>query len=289
MYGAWGGGGVKQLAMPVFPNQNPDARLVYNRVDKVGSTSILAILELLCKKIGCAKANLTEIGDFPRAREYKRSLESLPPRSVWARHASHLKDMDPDTFLWINTVRDPVERWRSMFEWQKSTTFWHNTGHGASEEVDPCGGPASLGFDECVASLRNQNFSIPSQLAYFCDADPHCKTPGSCEHVPCSLEHALRTMHTYALVGITEHFADSLALFEHLLPVFFLNASRLASVHVQPSNRYARERAHRARNATQPDRDATRNIIRAGAVNAADELRFYDATLQLFWEKKRAM
>ena len=208
------------LFAQISPEVNPTIRLVYNRVDKAGSTSMSDILGAQCRRLGCVMNEVRGGRDFPSKRVYKHILQALPAHGVFVRHAFHLGHLGTG-FAWINLVREPVERWASMYDWQRSDYFKKVTGHGPDSTVDPCQ-MRELSFEACIEAVRASNSSlrIPSQMRYFCEPDENCHSASNCNvSATCTLQQALHVATThYHLVGITEDFAGSINAFEWLLP-----------------------------------------------------------------------
>lgn len=266
----------------------PAIRLVYNRVDKTGSASLARILEMQqIRRVVSHMDYVTEGMDFPSRAEYAQALSRLPMRGVYVRHAHHLLSTDA-SYVWVNVVREPLARWRSQFEWQRSTRYRIATGHGASLEIDPCQSAGLKTLDACLLelnrsrghrALRSSQIRMPSQLAYFCEPDVQCgRRYGCSEAAACTLDAALHALNRrYRLVGLTERFEQTIGLLEAMLPLFFRNASRWSSYH-----------DHRTRSRSSGgDHDprvqaAARDIAARIATNYADEMRFYNAAKQLF-------
>lgn len=275
-----------QMTMGLSPETNRTTRLVYNRVDKAGSSSLSRILGVQCRVLKCHMDAVPGGKDFPRKDVYTRTLTGLPAHSVFIRHAHHLRSVGPE-FAWINLVREPVERWASMYDWQRSTQFRRNTGHGPNHEVDPCQ-QVGWSFEACMEQVRAENASlvVPSQMKYFCEPDENCLDEFNCKwSATCTLQQALHTLHNrYHLVGLTEDFATSIAAFEWLLPLFFRNASRMAGLHENTAASHgAKELKTHARSV--PHNSTAFKTVSEQAVNFAEEMALYDYAKQLFYHK----
>ena len=55
---------------------------------------------------------------FPAQQEYARQLAGLRPADVYVNHAAHLSNTNHT--LWINVVREPVDRWNSLYNYRRS-------------------------------------------------------------------------------------------------------------------------------------------------------------------------
>jgi len=83
-------------------------RLAYNRIDKAASTSMLFLLNELGKEEHFEVHNNGQ-PYFPSPPVLRQQLDTVPDGAVWINHANFLESATDD-FVWMNVVRDPLER-----------------------------------------------------------------------------------------------------------------------------------------------------------------------------------
>ena len=81
---------------------------------------------------------------------------------------------------WINLVRDPVERFVSLFHFLRSEHRWVNQVQKPPQEwfekdINTC---ITSGDPECQFNPKS-NYLKEHQLTYFCGSSPECKRIGS--------------------------------------------------------------------------------------------------------------
>jgi len=223
-----------------------DTVLVYNRVAKAGSTFLTELLSGLSKRNHFHMRYSTS-GVRPSGEELQSELRSVSNGTVWIRHAGFW-DAAPAHFTWVNLVRDPLDRFRSLYE-MYATIGLSRPSRRQSIKVmqrnyaalakDAACGCWNTSFAACISASveRNCSLCIPSQMAYFCppaDVDGvdegmgnfrRCDTP----RFNCTAQAALQRLRTrYKAVGLEEEMDASIQLFERLLPQFFTGATALA-------------------------------------------------------------
>ncbi|XP_066288134.1 uronyl 2-sulfotransferase-like isoform X2 [Branchiostoma lanceolatum] len=226
-------------------NSNGFDRLVYNRVGKCGSRSLITILSVLSKKNGFNYAKDPKIKHwqtrFPLREQIAlvQYVDKLPPPFFYNRHFHFI---DFTRFgarqpIYINMIRDPFDRLVSSY-------YFKRFGDGRSDDR---GGHLTeeerlRSFDACVLEeqvecTRGLHYIIP----FFCGQRPGCRIalpfpPGgddvflytsetSRDSSRWALERAKdNVLDKFLVVGILEEFNDTLRVLEHLLPTFFKGA-----------------------------------------------------------------
>lgn len=122
-------------------------KVIYNRISKAGSTTMTALI-LALSKIN----DFTVVKDahyFPSNHQLRPKLIDLPEDSIYINHCNYVSDL-PGEFVWINMMREPVERAASEFYYEVSETRGeHGLDDLHTREKDiPCGCPYDE-FDEC--------------------------------------------------------------------------------------------------------------------------------------------
>ena len=119
---------------------------------------------------------------------------------------------------------------------------------------------------ECDLST---NYLIEQQLTYFCGSAPQCRQIGNVQ----ALNQAKYNAEMYyAVIGVTEHFRISLALFEKFLPRYFTGLLRL----------YGQQRyVHQANDKVGTNKQPTTNEARQHLEKKLSlDMEFYDFLLQ---------
>ncbi|XP_042893632.1 heparan sulfate 2-O-sulfotransferase hst-2-like [Penaeus japonicus] len=200
------------IVTPVYPRF-----LVYNRVPKCGSATMLRLIRSLSRRHGFTLNNMRDTGLTHMAREQQLKL------AEWTfnrpEHQSHfffkhiyfinftkLGYMEPS---WINVVRHPISRYISHYYYRQPTES----------------------LDECYASgscrVRKGEISRGLQLTYFCGHDTFCSIIGNRR----ALQVAKQVVESaYVVVGLMEHYRDTLEVLQHVLPGFFSKSTAIEYV-----------------------------------------------------------
>ena len=261
-------------------------RIVYNRVGKAGSTAMTALLQFLAPR-----NNFHVVNDFhymPDRAHLLSTLTHLPQDTVYINHCKYIElENEPiEDIIWINMVRDPIERQASLYYFQVSP----GQGRSAIEElhrrdrsVNQCG-CMNMEFDDCYRYyLDNTNctdkLKVEPLEKFFADAPVNVKV-GS-EHFPQDKVYA-RIRDRYLFVGIVEEWELSVQMFEHLLPRFFKGATA-----------YLKDQPH-ILNKT-PEVNPLTHTTKTGAISTHvrdalkrynhDEVLLYERIKRLFWIK----
>jgi len=216
-------------------NRSQDAGiLVYNRVPKCGSSTIVQIMKTLGKnKKFAVKSSRNYREHFlsdSKQRELLSFLKKEKKPFFYDRHFYffNMTSLGEKVNL-INMVRNPMERIVSNFYFVRNPSRWRG------RETAPKQSWFTKSFSDCVKNNdteclvakgeRSQEF----QMRYFCE----CERPGMTER-----EMMLEAMETlekeYSVVGVMERFNDSLLVMEKYLPGWF-SGSLSALSRVSPS------------------------------------------------------
>nr|XP_026690936.1 uronyl 2-sulfotransferase-like [Ciona intestinalis] len=201
------------------------SRLVYNRVGKCGSRSMHNIISELSKinHFNFFPSNISNV-TRPNIMHLKTEVEliqSLKRPMLYSRHIHYInfQKFGQSPPLYINMIRDPIERFQSQYYFKRYGDV--RSAHG--RKVKPWKrGELEMSISECV--LSNHYECSTSKLwyivPYFCGQDLMCKHP-----TPESLNRAKRHLiENYLAVGLLEDFESSLLVFEKLLPHHFKGA-----------------------------------------------------------------
>ncbi|XP_035686198.1 uronyl 2-sulfotransferase-like isoform X1 [Branchiostoma floridae] len=220
-------------------------RLVYNRVGKCGSRSLITILSVLSSKNGFNFAKDPSVVHsqtrFPLPDQIAlvQHVDKISPPFFYNRHFHFI---DFTRFgarqpIYINMIRDPFDRLVSSY-------YFKRFGDGRSDdrgrylkEEDKLRSFDACVLEEQVECTRGLHYIIP----FFCGQRPGCRIadpepPGgvdvflytsetSRDPSRWALERAKdNVLDKFLVVGILEEFNDTLRVFEHLLPNFFKGA-----------------------------------------------------------------
>jgi len=204
-----------------------DARLVYNRVNKAGSTTMVFILKALGQRNHFEVQNKNKY--FPSLSEMQKDLDRLPRNAVYINHAHFIKDpyYHLPKYIWINMVREPIDRLASQFYFQVDPVS--RNAKSARKELQRrkkkgiCG-CAALDINACIrAKIANScelSFVSP-QYHFFCSSNLSGRTV-------CNPEQALQHMaNGFDFIGITECMNSSIAALEHKFQSFFSGAPQI--------------------------------------------------------------
>ncbi|XP_021949197.1 heparan sulfate 2-O-sulfotransferase 1 isoform X2 [Folsomia candida] len=213
------------------PNDDsPDLSvIIYNRIPKTGSTSLMGIAYELCSKnlfsvihLNTTKNShvLTPADQIRFAQNISNWMERRP-----AIYHGHLGYLDFDSLgvnlrpLYINVVRDPLERLISYY-------YFLRFGDNFRPEVVRKRKGNKETFDECVTrgGTDCDPVNLWMQIPFFCGHHSACWEPGN----TWALQQAKANLaKSYFLVGTTENILEFVTLLEASLPRFFRGALKL--------------------------------------------------------------
>ncbi|XP_069989574.1 heparan sulfate 2-O-sulfotransferase pipe-like isoform X2 [Penaeus vannamei] len=239
-----------QYSLKEFENIHPDAvnnsakhrkmTLVYNRVPKTGSQSLMLLLRDLA-----ARNNFSLHRDRARRVEHitlgeneleneLQLIDSFQPPAVYVRHVSY---MNFTTFnktqpLYINMVRDPVERVISWHYYVRASWYIVHRLRTFPEMSPPPVPWLIKDFETCVLNRDVEcryieGASVPgfAQLThFFCGQQKECRKFNTEAALQMAKENVERY---YSVVGVVEDLNVTLAVLEHYVPRFFRGATDL--------------------------------------------------------------
>uniref|UniRef100_A0A3P9KQ97 Uronyl 2-sulfotransferase n=1 Tax=Oryzias latipes TaxID=8090 RepID=A0A3P9KQ97_ORYLA len=202
-----------------FPSQ-----VVYNRVGKCGSRTVVILLRLLAEK---HQFNLfsSDIHNKTRLTKHEqvdlmRNISQIPPPFLYTRHVHFLNfsRFRIEQPVYINIIRDPINRFLSNY-------FFRRFGDWRGEQNHLIRTPGMkdderyLDINVCI--LENypecSNPRVFYIIPYFCGQHPQCREPGVW-----ALERAKQNvLENYLIVGILEELEEVLLMLERLLPHYF--------------------------------------------------------------------
>ncbi|XP_029938715.1 heparan sulfate 2-O-sulfotransferase 1 isoform X1 [Salarias fasciatus] len=225
---------VAETERRVGEDQPPPARgdntvIIYNRVPKTASTSFTNIAYDLCRKnqFHVLHVNISRNNPVLSLQDQIRFVKNI---TSWKEkkpgfYHGHMAYLDfakygvKDKPLYINVVRDPIERLVSYYYFLRSGDDYRR-GLRRRKQGD------KQTFDECVSSGGPdcKPEKLWMQIPFFCGHVSECWNVGS----RWALEQAkYNLMNQYLLVGVTEELEDFVMILEAALPRFFKGATEL--------------------------------------------------------------
>ncbi|XP_066014984.1 uronyl 2-sulfotransferase [Pocillopora verrucosa] len=197
--------------------------IVYNRVGKCGSRTMIHLMATLTKKLGYKVIGSTQNSNGEvTLREQVELVDLIDQFQPPFIYHHHIRFVDFKRFgavqpIYINLIRDPLARMVSSYYYSRFGD--HREGErnwsfkGTEEQKN-------MTFDECVK--KEMDDCVKPQrvfyiIPYFCGNEAFCRKPTSQ-----ALEQAKKNvMENYLVVGVTEQLEDFLFVLEKLLPEFF--------------------------------------------------------------------
>ena len=279
--------------------------LIFNRVPKCGSSTMNEVLDHLSSINNFTHKSWNvywmKQQNVDEEREFLSSvLDSKRPVAV-DRHVYFLQSQDYslERPSWVNVVRDPVDRFVSLFYFLRTPKRWLGKADKPPDEwfhkdLNNCiiSGDLECQFNSDLKYLKEH------QLTYFCGSSPECKVVGS----RAALQKAkYNAEHYYSVIGVSSEIESSLAVMEAYLPKFFQGAthiySRMGMLYRPVKSRFMRRlmssnlprpmpfRKNQTPNKKEISAKA-RAILKA---NMTLEYEFYDFVLQRLRLQKRAI
>ncbi|KAK6297570.1 hypothetical protein J4Q44_G00321530 [Coregonus suidteri] len=202
-----------------FPSQ-----VVYNRVGKCGSRTVVILLRLLAERhqfnlVSSDIHNKTRLTKHEQV-DLMRNISNIPQPFLYTRHVHFLNftRFRIEQPVYINIIRDPINRFLSNY-------FFRRFGDWRGEQNHLIRTPGMKGderyLDINVCILENypecSNPRLFYIIPYFCGQHPQCREPGVW-----ALERAKQNvLENFLIVGILEELEDVLLLLERLLPHYF--------------------------------------------------------------------
>ena len=247
----------QQLTLLVFGIMT---RIVYNRVNKAGSAAMIALLQFLAQRNNFNVIKEKHEHFFLDHEHLLKTLNDLPDNTVYVNHCNYIEHKSIDDYVWINIVREPIDRAQSLYYYEVSPIRPQDRVteklHQQNQTVNPCG-CLNMEFDDCYRFyMQNPNcahrLNLNSFKKFFADAsrDPNHRVPA-----PVPVEDLFKRIRDrYLFVGILEEYELSIEALEKLLPRFFTGATA-----------YLREQPHELHNT--PQVNPLTNTTKGGAIS----------------------
>ncbi|CAM4694167.1 unnamed protein product [Leuciscus chuanchicus] len=210
---------------PPTPRELPfPSQVIYNRVGKCGSRTVVLLLRILAEKhqfnlVSSDIHNKTRLTKHEQV-DLMRNISTIPQPFLYTRHVHFLNftRFRIEQPVYINIIRDPINRFLSNYffrrfgDWRGEQNHLIRTPQMKDDEryldINVC---IMENYPEC--SNPRLFYIVP----YFCGQHPQCREPGVW-----ALERAKQNViENFLLVGILEELEDVLLLLERLLPHYF--------------------------------------------------------------------
>ena len=221
-----------------------DNVLVYNRIPKTGSTTLVFLLQELAEqnKLIVFKGktyprHITLLYQIMFLTKVKRASAKFKDLSLVIHTHMHLldfNDFNRTNPVYFNSVRDPIDKLRSRFNFQRRKNGNNLAYFRSMQTMEPEGVPKSetferwknKTFENCVLSGDPECVFVTgsvrdSSLAYFCGQQKECLEYCT-EFVMKKVKENVERF--YPVVAVLEHLEDSLKVAEAILPKFFKGA-----------------------------------------------------------------
>lgn len=197
--------------------------LVYNRIPKAGSTSLMALAKELSVKNGFSMVTPEPYFAHEKIRRAIFHAIVTNTRTLVVNHFHFPEIIYSDRVEYMNMVRDPVSRLLSDYSYLRS--FQSRKNHALSYREKH----GDISVDECM--FGNTEFSgkclpISNLQAHF-----FCGMERSACHANATLlaSRAASNMEKIYTIGVTERYDDTLKMLETKYPRFFRGISELYS------------------------------------------------------------
>ena len=227
-----------RLSGSIANSTHNTAMLIYNRVPKSGSTTVLNIIAQLSKLNGFSTftSGFYASHSMPTAKEleFKNMVAAGPPHGNLHVYNRHMYYINVEQYLrnnatmvpnWFNFIRHPVTRFESDFYYLRSASRWGTRTNRPNEQW------FGLTLDKCIETNATEcDFSGDKilyrelQLTFFCGNSPECRRIGSRDALAQAM---VNVEQGYAFVGTTEQMELGLKVLEAVLPGFFKGVQKV--------------------------------------------------------------
>ncbi|XP_017840006.1 uncharacterized protein LOC108597898 [Drosophila busckii] len=271
--------------------------LFFNRAAKVGSEALLELFNsletynenLILERSGLHEPTIRQMGK-PQRREAAEFVAGLEEGSVYIRHINWLDfdEFDLPHPIYINMVRDPVERVISWFYYARSS--YKNAiefRKAPNKKMKPVSW-YKKNFNECVRSgdpecqyvphtVKDEFPNFKRQSLFYCGHHDDCIPFNSPTAIQMAKEHVERD---YAVVGSWEDTNITLTVFERYIPRFFNGAKLMYEMH---NNKITNRNKNKRKPFIEPE---VKEMIRR---NFTNEYEFYYFCKQRLYKQYLAL
>lgn len=230
--------GQDTLENSLCERRNPKV-LVYNRVPKCGSSTMLRLLDLLSLRNNFTVVRLNSTSDYYRQDVLSELIQEAlvsESKSVIAEHF-YYPGVHADGLEYINMVREPADRCISHYYYLRASK--------RASFVDLDSSIVMYGnysFDECLDRTERNEVDTSTGTCIRRECLPSYEARHFCEHgcQNCTeaevLGTALLNLQQFYTVGIAENMLQALEVFEFMYPSFFEGSARLFKEGIEYAN-----------------------------------------------------
>ncbi|CAG5099159.1 Oidioi.mRNA.OKI2018_I69.XSR.g16304.t1.cds [Oikopleura dioica] len=248
----------------------------HNKMPKSGSTTMKHILSVLSKENNfildhqrlcisddCSAGADDGANGIKMVKEHLIEKRAANPNSKYLflkhHHWLNMTELGLEKATFINVVRDPITRFASRYYFNR---FGWGLSSGARRQTWKNDQEKDQTLDECVANGSEECIeSLQVMVQYFCGTDAACGTKegDGMEHdagevkrtdwqkTSRATEKAKQNiLKDYYMIGVLEHFNETLDLFDKMLPEFFRGARAASQSEQVLSKRESSKTAHNA-------------------------------------------
>ncbi|KAL7734363.1 hypothetical protein ACLKA6_010698 [Drosophila palustris] len=271
--------------------------LFFNRAAKVGSEALLELFnalveyndELILERSGLREITLRQL----KKREQREAAEFVAGLDEGTVYIRHINWLDFDEFdlpkpIYINMVRDPVERviswfyyarssYKNAIEYRKSPNKKIKPESWYKKNFNEC---VRSGDPECQYVPHTVKDAVPNfkrQSLFYCGHHDDCIPFNSPAAIQMAKEHVERD---YAVVGSWEDTNITLTVFERYIPRFFRGAKLMYEMH---NNKITNRNKNKRKPYIEPE---VKEMIRS---NFTHEYEFYHFCKQRLYKQYLAL
>lgn len=214
--------------------------LVYNRIPKAGSTTLMALAKELADRNGFRMVTPEPYYDHSKIRRAIFDAIASDTKTLVVNHFHFPEIVYGDQIAYMNIMRDPVNRSVSDYYYLRYSS---RRGNHAAKYRETHG---DLSLDECLFEKNNEFTGICEpdvnvQSSFFCGREGH-----PCHAQVSMLESlGLKNMRDHFSVGVEERYRETLDMLESTFPSFFKGLSAMykdieslnSNSHPEPSSR----------------------------------------------------
>ncbi|CAL4164492.1 unnamed protein product, partial [Meganyctiphanes norvegica] len=262
-------GSVHPSARNVTPHES--SLIIYNRVPKCGSSSMLDALKRLqignmFKLVGSSVYFRRWLNSEEQMKEIKNIQKytmnkKLPNKIIYNRHMYFINytQFGLTNPIYMNFIRDPIERFISYHYFMRDTRHQPHQNIWSKLSVDEC---VQAQHWECLPE-KGQSFELT--LSYFCGHHQFCREVGNRD----ALQQAKYTVEKYySVVGVLEEWTKSFKVLQHYLPGFFKSPSKTLNDYIAAGHSKANKGTNRKK-VSESSKAALRKAFK-------EDMEFYD-------------
>jgi dermatan/chondrotin sulfate uronyl 2-O-sulfotransferase UST len=263
--------------LPPLDNQPVSRQFVFhNKMPKSGSTTMKHILSVLsernnfildhqrlCISDNCEAGQDDGANGVKMVKDHLLQQRAANPNSKYLflkhHHWLNMTELGLEKATFINVVRDPITRFASRYYFNR---FGWGLSSGARRQTWKNDEEKDQTLDECVANGSEECIeSLQVMVQYLCGTDAACGTKegDGIEHDDGDVKRTdwVKTsratekakhniLNDYYMIGILEHFPQTLDLFDKMLPEFFSGAKEASQSKTVLTKRESSKTAHNA-------------------------------------------